>query len=142
ELKRKIKKAKQEANEVKVSVTNAAKDKNCIRSYLPELRLGTTSSLSLTYAITEKDKNIMLAYLPSSSQIESMTIGRCKEVESLAAATAFQEAKDAPQPSSCGSSANLLYEDGALNCGSLKDSFAAIPLKKRGNLNGGISNTL
>ncbi|XP_065577471.1 laminin subunit alpha lam-3-like isoform X2 [Artemia franciscana] len=75
-------------------------------------------------------------------QMEAVTIGRCKEVESLTAAEAFQEAQDAPQPSSCGSSANLLYEDDALNFGSSGDSFAAIPLKKRGNLNGGINITL
>ena len=74
--------------------------------------------------------------------MEAVTIGRCKEVESLTAAEAFQEAQDAPQPSSCGSSANLLYEDDALNFGSSGDSFAAIPLKKRGNLNGGINITL
>ncbi|KAK2718589.1 hypothetical protein QYM36_005804 [Artemia franciscana] len=75
-------------------------------------------------------------------QIEAVTIGRCKEVESLAAAKAFQEAKNALQPSSCGSSANLMHEDGALNFGCSEDSFGAIPLKKRGNLKGGINVTL
>ncbi|KAK2706758.1 hypothetical protein QYM36_014709 [Artemia franciscana] len=41
-----IKKAKQEATGVKVSVTNASKEKKCILSYLPELSPGTTSSSS------------------------------------------------------------------------------------------------